>query len=1657
MNHLKFGTAHGNSALLPDPGHVSAATKTSRGAGAGPSADAGTQRPDGAGAEAGCQPPGSDRDPPPHVTTAVERQALEHARRGDAHRDRREWREAASAYGEALRLDWRLNWARVQMAHAVKEAGDPAGAVPLYRRALELAPDDADIWLNLGHALKLAGSLGQARNAAGAARHRHEAVEAYRKALELDASLSPIWVQLGHELKERGDTQGAIDAYTRAVEAAPGDFDPHFQLAHALKSAGDMSGAIAAFRQAAAIDAGHEEVEREIAGLSAFEPFPLAEMLGGAPERRLGHRTPLLPGLRLELFPAGARGQARPVAAALASGTRPGLLLDAAAATEGARLVLQPPEGEVPLLLDVIFRVPGAVTPRATLGDGPAAEAPEPDAAGRRRLFALWPGGGPRAEFALELPEGGALELAWMRLSPLPGAASRLPATPTLRWADAPAAARPEPSVLPLGASANGLRRFLVLGAGRLGSSEVAVTASTAEGATGCWFRSEALEGGARWLEVAPPRSGAVLEMQGATQDGLPLHLESIPTLDAMTRATHRDGVLRAEARLDAAVAPPGTVVELQAGGLGLFRSVLQPDPLMPGASRVLMEVRVSRRTAAMGLAILLPGLGICLPCPLQEREREPARLSPPRVEQAGLVTMTMDGLGIDRSGRRFLYGWARDSDVPEAAVVLDCFADGLLLGSTVADGMRADVASRLGGSPICGFRAEIPSNFAPGRDVTFSGIPRAVDVQVRNPGRRERLPPYGAPLPATPPTPRLPPAPSEPAIVAAPSVAAIILNQDGGALLDALLGSIWRHDPEGFRRIVIIDHASEDDSEAVAARHAAVLPITFLKRARDASFSESNNAGAALCDEEVLLFINNDIVLTQPLAAPMTQALVPGVGVAGLRLMDPAVPGSSVALQAQQHLGVHFEPLSGSAIQPLETRYLTEVPGSDTRRIATPATTAACVAMRRDIFEALGGFDEEYFYGWEDTDLCLKALAAGHTVVTLNDLSAVHVRGASRRLMPAAQLVRREQNEPTFRTRWTYALRRAIAQAGPEGHGFWTGRRMAVGFVVSEAGEDAVAGDYMTALELAQALSEAAPIQCFFYVKARPVDALGLDMLIVMTDDFDVRAVVNLATTCLLVAWPRNWFHRWVAQPWREHFSLWFAASERACDYLRAELGRRVGLLRIATNPARFVPGPAVPSLRCEVAFTGNNWGSPRDIMDLLPRVADLEIRLVGKGWDMDARTAPLDAGFLPYNRLPEVYRSSGVVIDDSNFATAAWGSLNSRVFDALATGTLVVTNNVVGVAEVFPGLLPTWTDAASLEAALRDALSDPARRRHLTEEARTKVLARHTYAVRAREMLTYIAARTREGLRVAIKIGVPSLDRAEGWGDWYFAHSLRRELEDLGHNVRIDCLDSWNGAHAHGDDAVIAIRGLSRYRPQKGQINLLWVISHPDMVSAEELSEYDHVFAASEIFVRHFDGFVDRPIEFMPQCTDPRIFHPGAGDTTRGRDLVFVGNSRRVRRPVVAGAVASSLPLRVYGQDWCGVVPDAALLDGTVPNEGVGDLYRGAGAVLNDHWEDMRRWGFVSNRLFDAVACGVPVVSDALEGLNALTGGVVHSFATEEELPALLAAVLRDPPRATELRRAAEAVIAEHSFARRAGRFDAVLRAEDAARARLAPGHAA
>jgi GT2 family glycosyltransferase len=289
---------------------------------------------------------------------------------------------------------------------------------------------------------------------------------------------------------------------------------------------------------------------------------------------------------------------------------------------------------------------------------------------------------------------------------------------------------------------------------------------------------------------------------------------------------------------------------------------------------------------------------------------------------------------------------------------------------------------------------------------------------------------------------------------------------------------------------------------------------------------------------------------------------------------------------------------------------------------------------------------------------------------------------------------------------------------------------------------------------------------------------------------------------------------------------------------------------------------------------------------------------------------------------------------------------------------------------------------------------------------------------------------------LRWAIKNPAPAGAGGERWGDTHFAGSLATALRGLGQEVVVDRRPEFDRASGRHDDVVLVLRGLVRHDPSPEQVSLLWVISHPADVAEDEARGYDRVVAAGAAWAERRTREWGRPIATLLQATDPERFHPDAAEPGTGDGVLFVGNSRRQLRPVVRDALAAGLPLAVHGDLWAGLVPDEVVRGRSIPNRRLAAAYAGAGIVLNDHWDDMREGGFVSNRLFDAVASGARVVSDDVAGIRNLFGDSVQVYRDVDDLRRL--ATLPDPDevfgdRETR-RRTAERVRSEHSFAARA-----------------------
>ncbi|MGN0065740.1 MAG: glycosyltransferase [Nocardioides sp.] len=287
---------------------------------------------------------------------------------------------------------------------------------------------------------------------------------------------------------------------------------------------------------------------------------------------------------------------------------------------------------------------------------------------------------------------------------------------------------------------------------------------------------------------------------------------------------------------------------------------------------------------------------------------------------------------------------------------------------------------------------------------------------------------------------------------------------------------------------------------------------------------------------------------------------------------------------------------------------------------------------------------------------------------------------------------------------------------------------------------------------------------------------------------------------------------------------------------------------------------------------------------------------------------------------------------------------------------------------------------------------------------------------------------------LRWAIDIASPAAPRGDRWGDTHFAHSLAQALEQLGQHVAVDHREARDRASRRLDDVVLVLRGLDAVTPPTGPVTIQWLISHPDLVTREELAPYDLRYAASLPWARETSARWGLRIDPLLQCTDPARFHPYAPHGTDDGDALFVGNSRGEFRPVVRAALAAGVDLRLHGYGWEEFVGPGAVVSQAVPNEELGRLYAGARVVLADHHDDMRRDGFLANRLFDAAACGARVLSDEVEGIAETFHGLVVPFSDDQHLADLLTRVDAVWPGDQERLALAEQVANEHSFARRA-----------------------
>ena len=251
-------------------------------------------------------------------------------------------------------------------------------------------------------------------------------------------------------------------------------------------------------------------------------------------------------------------------------------------------------------------------------------------------------------------------------------------------------------------------------------------------------------------------------------------------------------------------------------------------------------------------------------------------------------------------------------------------------------------------------------------------------------------------------------------------SASIIIPTKDHPALLARAVASI-RARTAGAVEIVVVDNASATED---ARRHLASLRDAPDTRVVDYpgafNFSAICNEAAAVARGEILVFLNDDTeVLTGDwLDRLCAHAADPAVGAVGAKLTYPD--------GRLQHVGVLLG-MGGSA-----GHFGAPAPGDDPgwmgRNLVVhevSAVTGACLAVARQKFEAVGGFDAEHLpIELSDIDLCLKLNARGWQTIVDPAVHILHEESASRGGATLRRLTVHGQEREIFLERWRHVVR---------------------------------------------------------------------------------------------------------------------------------------------------------------------------------------------------------------------------------------------------------------------------------------------------------------------------------------------------------------------------------------------------------------------------------------------------------------------------------------------------------------------------------------------------------------------------------------------------------------------------------------------------------
>lgn len=202
---------------------------------------------------------------------------------------------------------------------------------------------------------------------------------------------------------------------------------------------------------------------------------------------------------------------------------------------------------------------------------------------------------------------------------------------------------------------------------------------------------------------------------------------------------------------------------------------------------------------------------------------------------------------------------------------------------------------------------------------------------------------------------------------------------------------ALAKNTPQALYELIIVDNSSTDGTRDYLKGVRGDVKI--ITNEKNLGFSRACNQGAQLASTNYLLFLNNDTEPMKGWLEPLLNILAQdsSVGAVGSKLLFPdgTIQHAGVVIVDDQKLP-----------DPLVARHSYYGESGDTAEANQlrqyQALTAACLLIRKSVFHEVGGFDEDYWNGYEDVDLCFKLQTKNWKIVYQPESVLIHYESKS-------------------------------------------------------------------------------------------------------------------------------------------------------------------------------------------------------------------------------------------------------------------------------------------------------------------------------------------------------------------------------------------------------------------------------------------------------------------------------------------------------------------------------------------------------------------------------------------------------------------------------------------------------------------------------------